>query len=367
MTRGYRISSSDSEGAFEDFIQDSISESVEELVNGINDGTANPRGGDVIIEVDDIYPPTFVYGNDSEGEGGGGRRPGQGGGKLRFSIPLHKLMAQIAEALGLPNLVKDGAGKIKEESEVFRTISRKGKVLDKKRTFRQALKSSIAMGLYDPEDEKDDIYIRKRDKRYKQTRTEERPKFKAVVMYVGDVSYSTAFKNRLELEKRLVNFIQGWTDYNYGVKNVEHRFFVHHVDCEEVSQQGFYEVSHVGGTYACPAFKNVCRVAIEDYDLTETNFYLFYFGDGELWGDDAEECAEIINEDGKRIFQRIGITEVEPSGMSCLVNAVEKHEDDVVRTAILNQQTEIVEVIKSLFAGGEPVDSSHEFTEGAAI
>ena len=114
-----------------------------------------------------------------------------------------------------------------------------GIILDKRRTFKRALRTSVAMGDYDPDEDKYDIQFRKKDRRYRISEKIEKPKYKAVVMYVGDVSYST-YGERLAMEKRIVNFIENWINYNYGAKNVEHRYFVHNYDSYEVSKEDFY-------------------------------------------------------------------------------------------------------------------------------
>ena len=77
---------------------------------------------------------------------------------------------------------------------------------------------------------------------------------------MGDISYST-YGERLEMEKRLVNFIHQWLDFNYGAGNVEHRFFVHDVDAHEVAPSDFYKVANAGGTRASIVFELVSQIA----------------------------------------------------------------------------------------------------------
>lgn len=348
---GDRISSDESEGAFNEFIE----EQLEELVEGIlSDGDLTEfgdRGSDLIIEMDDIQPPTFVYGDERGGSGaGGGAGPGSGGDKMRFNLPFEKLMELIAQRLSLPRLNKEGRGKIKEVSFEFKTFGQLGIILDKKRTFKRALKTSVAMGNYDPDNDKYDVLFRRRDRRYKIPQRVEKPKFKAVVFYMGDISYST-YGERLELEKRLVKFIHSWLDYNYGPKNVEHRFFVHDAEAYEVMPEDFYRVSNAGGTRASIVFELVAQIAVNEYDPATTNFYGFYFGDGELFADDAKEIVEIIENNMYHIFNRLGVVEVQPSRSSHLNTKVGNRfrGSDVVRLGELKHKKDTVEVIKKLF------------------
>jgi len=347
-----RITSDESEGFFNDFIEDQLNDLVEDIINEGDLDRADASGSDLIIEVDDIEPPTLVYG-DQGGEGGagqGGGEPGDDKGKLKFTVPFERFMELAANKLHLPDLTKEGKGKIKEVSYHYKTFGPVGVILDKKRTFKRALKSSIGTGVYRPEEGRYDVEIRRNDRRYKVPQREEHPKYKAVVFYMGDISYST-FGERLELEKRLLNFVHHWLDFNYGKNNVEHRFFVHDVEAYEVTPEQFYNVSNIGGTRASLVFDLVSNIAFNEYDPATTNFYGFYVGDGELFGNDAKEIVEILKEQLRPMFNRMALVEVQPSRMSCLNTEVAKafSSDRVIRTCALKSKNEIIKVIKRMF------------------
>lgn len=345
------ISSDESEGLFNEFIQDQLEEIIEHIVNEGDADRFGERGSDIIIETDDIAPPTFVYGDESEGQGGqGDEGPGAEGGKLRFRLPFKTFMELLGQRLKLPDLVKEGAGKIKEVSYAFQTFGQVGVILDKRRTFKRALRSSIGLGTYDPAKGELTVEVRRRDKRYKVPQRVEKPRYRAVVFYMGDISYST-HGERLELEKRLVNFIHQWLDYNYGVGNVEHRFFVHDVEAYEVAAEEFYKVSNAGGTRASIVFELVSQVAFNEYAVGSTNFYAFYFGDGEIFADDAQKIVHVLEQDMRAMFNRVGIVEVQPTQFSQLNRAVKQafEADVVVRPGEIKQRKETIDVIKTLF------------------
>ncbi|MBI5014398.1 MAG: DUF444 family protein [Deltaproteobacteria bacterium] len=344
------ISSNDSEGFFNDFVEEELKDLVETILSDGDLDRLGDRGSDIVIEMDDIVPPTFVYDDSGEGGGGKGQGPGTEKERLRFSVPFERFMELVAAKLGLPDLTKEGKGKIKEVSYAFKTFGPVGIVLDKRRTFKRALRSSIGLGLYDPAEDRLEVQVRRRDRRYKVPQREERPRFKAVVFYMGDISYST-YGERLDLEKRLVSFIHHWLDFNYGVGNVDHRFFVHDVDAYEVSADDFYRVSTAGGTRASPVFDLVSQVAFNEYDVPSTNFYGFYFGDGEIFEGDAEEIVTILRQTLRPMFNCVGLVEVKPSRFSYLNREVEKvwTSDKVIRLAEMRDKRATVEVIKTLF------------------
>ncbi|RMG86346.1 MAG: DUF444 family protein [Candidatus Dadabacteria bacterium] len=348
------IESNESEGLFNDFIENELEDLVEHIVNEGDLDRLGDAGSDIVIEMDDIVPPTFVYDDAGAGAGGRGRGPGREKDRLRFSMPYERFMELVARRLGLPNLTKTGQGRIKELSYTFRTFGPVGVVLDKRRTFRRALRSSIGLGVYDPDEGRYEVQFRRRDRRYKVPQRVERPRFKAVVFYMGDISYST-WGERLEMEKRLVGFIHHWLDYNYGAGNVDHRFFVHDVEAYEVEPEAFYRVSTAGGTKAAPVFELVGQVAVNEYDVGSTNFYAFYFGDGELFEDDASHIVAVLGEVLKPLCNRIGLVEVKPSRFSYLNREVEKAfpADPIVRLAQIKDKKETVATIQTLF--GEEV------------
>ncbi len=344
-----RITSDESEGFFNDFIEEQLSDLTEDILNEGDLDRTDAHGSDLIIEMDDISPPTLTYG---DGGGGGfrGAGPGDDKGKLKFEVSFERFMELVADKLRLPDLTKEGKGKIKEVSYHYKTFGPVGVILDKKRTFKRALKSSVGMGIYQPEQGRYDVEVRRRDRRYKIPQREENPKFRAVVFYMGDISYST-FGERLELEKRLLNFVHHWLDFNYGKNNVEHRFFVHDVEAYEVTPEQFYQVGNIGGTRAAPVFDLVANVAFNDYDPATTNFYGFYVGDGELFGNDAKEITKILQQRLHSMFNRLALVEVQPGSMSCLNSEVAKAfgTDRVIRTTVLKAKQHIVQVIKQMF------------------
>ncbi len=346
-----KINSNESEGVFNDFVDDKISDMIDEVLNDGQLENIGDGGSEIVVEIDDISVPTFSYGGEGEGQGGGGKGPGREGGKIRFNLPFRKFMELLAEKLKLPNLTKEGKGKIKEVSYEFKTFAPVGVILDKKRTFKRSLRTSIGLGSYDPAHNKFIVDFLRRDKRFKVPQRVEKPRFKAVVFYMGDISYST-HGERLASEKRMVNFIKNWLDYNYGARNVDHRFFVHDVKAYEVMENEFYQVGNVGGTRAAIVFDLIYQIAFGEYDTGSTNFYGFYFGDGEIFGTDGQEIATILKEDICPVFNRVGVVEVFPSQWSKLIVELEKEfaSDKIVRLSRYRSKTDTVSIIRKLFA-----------------
>ena len=345
-----KINSSESEGIFNDFIKDHLEDMLDNIISEGEMSSFGGRESEIIVETDDISPPRFTYGDNDGGAGAGNEGPGRNAGQISFSVSYELIMQLIAEKLRLPRLTKEGQGRIKEVSYEWKTYGTAGIILDKKRTFKRCLKSSIATKFYDPANGKYNVQLRRKDRRFKLPERVETPRFKAVVFYLGDISYST-YGERLKLEKRVVNFIQHWLDFNYGADKVEHRYFVHDSEAYEVMADQFFNVSNAGGTYASMVFDLVSQVARNEYEISTTNFYAFYFGDGEVFHDDAEHILSLIETEMLPFFNRVAVTEVKPSGMSQLNSILEERfeSDEIVRLSSMSDSSDIKQVIRDIF------------------
>ena len=71
------IDSAESEGAFAEFLDEYAQHHFDDMVNNGEISDAGPRGSDIVIEMDEITPPTFTYGDPSSGGGAGGMGPGK--------------------------------------------------------------------------------------------------------------------------------------------------------------------------------------------------------------------------------------------------------------------------------------------------
>ena len=158
------------------------------------------------------------------------------------------------------------------------------------------------MDVYAPQEERYEFQFMRRDRRFKVPERVEKPRFKAVVFTWG-YSYST-YGERLHLEKRLVNFIQtGLTTTTVQRTSI--------IDSLSTMQKptrfrlNNFTKSEIGG---CSSGLSIDKpIATNEYDPASTNFYGFYFGDGELFDDDAKEIVKILEDHLRPIFNRIGV------------------------------------------------------------
>ncbi len=58
-----KISSGESEGAFNEFVNEQLEEVLDHIINEGDVDMLGDSGSDIIVEMDDIQPPKFVYGD----------------------------------------------------------------------------------------------------------------------------------------------------------------------------------------------------------------------------------------------------------------------------------------------------------------
>lgn len=229
-------------------------------------------------------------GEEQDGEGKAGNAPGQH--ILEVDVSLEELVEMMGEELELPRILPKSNEKYEEIRNVYRGIRTSGpeSLRHNKRTYKQALKRQISTGQYNPQ--KPIIVPYRDDHRYKSYRQVRVPNYKAVIIYMMDVSGSMG--NEQKEIVRLESFwIDAWLQKQY--KGLETRYVVHDAVAREVDQETFYHTRESGGTIISSAYK-LCQKIIEaDYDPFQWNIYPFHFSDGDNWSaNDTQECLKLL-------------------------------------------------------------------------
>jgi uncharacterized sporulation protein YeaH/YhbH (DUF444 family) len=260
----------------------------------------------VSIPVHDIDIPTFRYGDNAGGvgmgEGGEGDSAGgknQGGeqeGKhiLEVDVSLEELADILAEELELPRIQPRGAHRITTIRDKYSGIRPIGPASLRhfKRTYREALKRQMAMGLYDPMNPI--IVPIRHDLRYRSWNEVKKPQSNAAIVYMMDVSGSMGDEQK-ELVRLEAFWIDTWLRRNY--EGIESRYIVHDVRAGEVDKKTFFSVREDGGTRISSAFQACHELLEQHYDPSEWNIYLFHFSDGDNSSEaDNRLCVKILDQ-----------------------------------------------------------------------
>src|SRR5216684_3993283 len=212
------------------------------------------KGKDLItIPVPSIDIPHFRYGHKDQGgvgqgdgepgtvlapgavEGDGHGKAGQGEGQhaLEVDLSLDELAEILGEELALPRIQNKGKKNLVTPKVKYSGVHTTGpeSLRHFKRTYKQALKRSIASGTYNPA--MPIIVPTREDKRYRSWRVQEMPQSNAVVIYMMDVSGSMGDEQK-EIVRIESFWIDTWLRVNY--KGLATRYIIHDAVAREVDR-----------------------------------------------------------------------------------------------------------------------------------
>jgi hypothetical protein len=226
-------------------------------------------------------------------EGAAGLQPGEH--ILEVEVGLDELAAILGEELELPRIQPRGRRTIPIEKVKYSNVRKVGpeSLRHFKRTFREALKRQIALGIYDPVAPV--IVPIREDRRYRSWHIREVPESNAVIFLCMDVSGSMG-----DQQKEIVRITSFWIDtwLRSQYKNLDNVYVVHEAFAKEVDPHTFYHLRESGGTRISTAYALINQVIDTRFSPDSWNIYLFHFSDGEN-GDsrDTELCMELLRRD----------------------------------------------------------------------
>lgn len=249
------------------------------------------QGGKVVsIPLPKIGIPRLHYGDnqggqgdgEGDGEAGQGRQAGEAGGEhtLEVEVTLEELADLLGEELLLPRIEPKGSKSAQSVHTRFKGIAPQGpeSLRHFKRTYRQALRRSIASGHYDPR--RPVVVPVKEDRRYRTFHTDVEPRSAAAILYLMDVSGSMGDAQK-EIVRSEAFWIDLWIKKHY--RDVDTRFIIHDAAAKEVDRDTFFKTKESGGTLISSAYKLALQILESDYPASDWNVYVFHFSDGDNW------------------------------------------------------------------------------------
>lgn len=235
---------------------------------------------------------TVGQGEPEQGEGQGQAGSQEGQHNLEVDVTLEELAQILGEELELPNIEDKGKENIEDRHLKYTGILKQGpeSLRHFKRTYKEALKRSIASGTYDPDDPV--IIPIRDDKRFRSYKEEFKPVANAVILYMMDVSGSMG-----DEQKEIVRLTSFWLDtwLSSQYQGLERRYIIHDATAREVDADTFYKTKESGGTLISSAYKLAIKLIEENFAPSEWNIYLFHFSDGDNWsGNDTAECMKLL-------------------------------------------------------------------------
>jgi uncharacterized sporulation protein YeaH/YhbH (DUF444 family) len=243
---------------------------------------------------------------------------------LEIEVSLSELADMLGEELGLPRIEKRGSHRLKSETLLYSGIHTSGPNSLKhfKRSYKNALKRQIAMGIYDREHPL--IIPIKEDMRYRSFRRHIRPESHAVIIYMMDVSGSMGDEQK-EIVRIESFWIDTWLRRHYD--GIECRYIIHDAMAKEVDRNTFFHTRESGGTMISSAYRLCADMLHADYPSDLWNIYPFHFSDGDNWSiDDTRLCVELLKKRILPVVNQFSYGQVEsPYGSGQFIKDLKEH------------------------------------------
>lgn len=319
----------------------------------------HPKGGKITVSIPEIEIPHFVFGDTGKGTGRGkGKegdivgqdpKPGQGGGAgedpgegITITIDMEEVLKLMEEDLHLP-FMKPKPNEIFEEVKIkYNDISRTGpeSLRHTRRTMKEAMKRLALQGdldqLHFVPGSKVPIKLItpiNSDRRYRQYKEIRIPTSNAVIFFARDCSGSMD-DFRCDIVSDMAWWLDCWIRRFYD--RVDRCYFIHDTLAKEVDEETFYKYRFGGGTMCSSAFGAISEQLQNRYPPSAYNVYIFYFSDGDNWGDDNSKMVKIIKEE-------LNLDKVNLIGMAQICSwsyddSVKKYLDKALKDGELSQR-----------------------------
>lgn len=319
-------------------------------------------GKTVSIPLPQIGIPRLRYGDNDGGVGQGdgqgagqGQQPGDQAGEhvLEVELTVEELAEILGEELQLPRIEPKGGAQSETDNIKYTGIANVGPESLKhfKRTYRQALKRTIAAGTFNAK--RPVIVPIREDRRYRTFVVETKPKSQAVVLYMMDVSGSMGAEQK-EIVRSQAFWIDTWIRHNYA--DVETRFIIHDASAREVDRDTFFRTRESGGTLISSAYALCMDIINADYPASDWNIYPFHFSDGDNWSaSDTRLCIDLLKSKLIPVSNQFSYAQVDSQyGSGQFIKDLEGAfgDEEAVTTSRVPNRDAILDSIKELLAKG---------------
>ena len=292
-------------------------------------------------------------GDPAEGEGAGGAGDRPGAHILEVEVDLDELAEMLGQELELPNIQPRGVKELSSDGGRYNGLRATGpdSLRQFRRTFKNALKRTIASGLYDPRDPR--VVPIKEDFRFRMRKANPSPESSAVVFHMMDVSGSMG-REQKEIVRIKAFWIDTWLRSQY--KNLAVVYIVHDAVARVVDQHTFFHLRESGGTKISSAYELCLKLVTEKYRPEDWNIYPFHYSDGDNWSArDTELCISMLRDEILPRVNQFCYGQVKSAHGS---GQFKKDLDgalsglDTLVTAAINDRSDVPEAIKAFLGKG---------------
>ncbi len=236
-----------------------------------------------------------VDGEAQEGEGAGGAGEEAGQHILEVEVELDELAQMLGEELELPRIQPRGDKALVADGGRYSGLRDNGpkSLRHFRRTYRNALRRTIAEGVWDPA--RPEVVPMPVDERFRWKKRCPQPDSSAVIFHVMDVSGSMG-REQKDIVRIKAFWIDTWLRSQY--QNLEVVYIVHDAVAKIVDQESFFHLRESGGTKISSAYELLLQLVREQYRPEDWNLYPFHYSDGDNWSArDTERCVTLLRDE----------------------------------------------------------------------
>ena len=342
---------------FKDVINGRLRQSLRKFIKNGKIFKNRGKNGKISVNVPSIDQPYIVYGDNSTGVGRGGGDPGdvlgsdpgkkgnqagnESGDGTEIQVDLEDVLKFMQDELHLPDMKPKDMGQQEDKKIRYTSLSLVGppSLRHMKKTMLNALKRSIANGdaknLHHVPGVTDPVPLivpEKNDIRYRQWKEYSIADSQALIIFARDGSGSMD-QEKCDVISDMCWWISCWIRMFY--KKVDQCFIWHDTVAEEVNEEKFYNYRYGGGTICSSAFKQMVEMFENQYPPNKFNIYVFYFTDGENYGNDNQALVELLSKEfTKDKINLVGVTQVFSSAYA---DSVLKSIDNAISDGTLSE------------------------------
>jgi len=236
-----------------------------------------------------------VDAEDARGDGEGAAGDQEGRHILEVEVELEELAEMLGRELELPYIRPRGKKELAAEGGRYNGVRQVGpdSLRHLRRTYREALKRTVAAGLWDPDNPR--VLPIREDYRFRSRKASPQPDSSAVIFHMMDVSGSMG-REQKDIVRIKAFWIDTWLRSQY--RNLEVVYIVHDAVAKIVDQDSFFHLRESGGTKISSAYELCLRQICEKYRPEDWNIYPFHYSDGDNWSArDTERCISILRDE----------------------------------------------------------------------
>ena len=355
---------------FRDVVSGRIRKALKKFIKSGKFTRARGRNGKITISIPQIDIPHVVFGDNEQGIGRGRGKPGdiidqdpqpgQGAGEgdeqegIMITLELDDILRFMQDELELPQLLPKQNQTFEDIEIKYTNISLVGpeSLRHTRRTMLPALKRMASTGEINKlhvipgfTDPVRLILPINSDKRYRQFREVRIPSSNAAIIFARDGSGSMDIE-KCEVVSDMAWWIKVWIKRFY--QRVELAWVWHDTGAKEVDEDTFFRLRDGGGTMVSSAFDMISTMFDNRFPPDKWNIYVFYFTDGENWGDDNPKLIKKLKEEfGPGVVNFVGITQVlsysyQGSVKEAIDDAIDNNEldENQIRTVSIGAEVE---------------------------